>query len=485
MPSNHRNDPRKRSPAASTLTPEERQLYTVQVNLAAHSEMLKVEKSRLVVVDGPNTGRELVFAKSIVRIGSNEKNDLVLAEDNTVSRFHCEIRQVRDEYLLVDHASTNGTYVGKLRVREAFLYPNCEILVGNSLIRFVPLVEEVPIHPIEDTHYGDIIGSAPAMKKIYGLLDKVAPSELSVVIEGETGTGKELVSRAIHTHSRRKDGPLVIFDCSAFPENLLESELFGHEKGAFSGAIRTHRGVFERAEGGTVFFDELGEMSVSLQPKFLRALESGEIRRVGGERPIRVDVRVVAATNRDLAQMVEEGSFRRDLFYRLAKVRLRLPPLRERSEDLGLLVDHFLSDLRTRQPAVHQARAFSGEALELMGQYDWPGNVRELRNVVERASTFADGDTVTVEDLPHDLQARLGRPPRSAASAAAIVADIDPGTGLKEAKEKLIEQFERDYLVGLLERHDMNISQVAREAGIDRRHVYRLMKKYDITLPDR
>ncbi len=474
---------RSRPPAASTLSPEERRLFTVQVSVSPTADLIQVEKCRLVVVDGPDRGRELVVGKPIVRIGANEKNDLQLT-DNTVSRFHCEIRQVGDEYLLVDRQSTNGTYVGKLRVREAFLYANCELLVGNSLIRFVPLVEDIAILPIEDSRYGDLIGAAPRMTEIYGLIDKIAPSELSVVIEGETGTGKELVSRAIHDRSRRADGPLVIFDCSAFPENLLESELFGHEKGAFSGAIRTHRGVFERAEGGTIFFDELGEMGVELQPKFLRALESGEIRRVGGERPIKVDVRVVAATNRDLAQMVEEGGFRRDLFYRLAKVRLKLPPLRDRLGDLALLIDHFLVDLRERQPGIITSKGFDDEALELMQQYDWPGNVRELRNVVERAATFADGEYVTAADLPSELQARLGRPSR-VSGGAQIVTDIDPGTGLKEAKEKIIEQFERDYLVGLLERHDMNISRVAREAGIDRRHVYRLMKKYDIVLPDR
>ncbi|MCB9528993.1 MAG: sigma 54-interacting transcriptional regulator [Myxococcales bacterium] len=476
--------PGSRPPSANTLTPEERELYTVQVSISPAADLIQVEKCRLVVVDGPDRGRELVLTKPIVRIGANEKNDLAL-NDNTVSRFHCEIRQVGDEYLLVDRQSTNGTYVGKLRVREAFLYANCEILVGNSLIRFVPLVEEVAILPIEGSRYGDLIGAAPRMKEIYGLIDKIGPSELSVVIEGETGTGKELVSRALHERSRRADGPLVIFDCSAFPENLLESELFGHEKGAFSGAIRTHRGVFERAEGGTIFFDELGEMGVALQPKFLRALESGEIRRVGGERPIKVDVRVVAATNRDLAQMVDEGSFRRDLFYRLAKVRLRLPPLRDRVGDLPLLIEHFLADLRERQPGIITALGFTPDALELMQAYDWPGNIRELRNVVERAATFADGDLVDVADLPTELQARLGRPARAAAAGGQLVADIDPGTGLKEAKEKIIEQFERDYLVSLLERHEMNISKVAREAGIDRRHVYRLMKKYDIVLPER
>ncbi len=454
--------------------------HTVEVRVGEIGA-IQIEKCELVVTEGPDQGRTLVLDKSIVRIGTNEKNDLALG-DNTVSRFHCEIRLVGDEYLLVDRSSTNGTWIGPLRVVEAALYPDAEISVGNTTLRFVPLVEHVEVLPFAGSRYGDMVGSAPRMREVYGVLDKVAPSELSVVVEGETGTGKELVARALHQHSRRSAGPLVIFDCSAFPENLLESELFGHEKGAFSGAHRTHKGVFERAEGGTVFFDELGEMTLALQPKFLRALESGEVRRVGGERTIKTDVRVVAATNRDLSQMVEEGRFRRDLYYRLAKVRVQLPPLRARVSDLDLLAHFFLEALRERggRPL---ARRFSEDALGLMRTYDWPGNVRELRNVVERASAFCEAEEIGVEDLPGDLQARMGRPLRDARAGSSV--DIEPGTGLKEAKELMVARFERDYLMDMLERHDMNISQVAREAGIDRRHVYRLMKKHDITLPDR
>jgi transcriptional regulator with GAF, ATPase, and Fis domain len=455
--------------------------YTVEVNVNAATELIHVDKCKLVVANGPDDGKELIFDKPIVRIGTNEKNDLVLT-DNTVSRYHCEIRMVGDEYLLVDHDSTNGTFVGELRVREAYLYPNCEMLVGNTLVRFVPLVEEIPVFPVPRAAYKDLIGNASRMREIYGIIDKVAPSELSCVIEGETGTGKELVARALHSASRRSKGPLVIFDCSAFPENLLESELFGHEKGAFSGAMKTHRGVFERADGGTVFLDELGEMSINLQPKFLRALESGEIRRVGGERTIKVDVRVIAATNRNLATLCEEGKFRTDLFYRLAKVRFELPPLRKRKEDLPLLIDHFLRQLHSRNEA-QAVRGFSPDVLEVLQRYDFPGNVRELRNVVERSATFCEHDLIGLDDLPHELQARIGATDHGVSSV--IVPNIDGNLSMKEAKERMVAQFERDYLVQLLERHNMNISKVAREAGIDRRHVYRLMKKYEIDLPDR
>ncbi|MEE2757386.1 MAG: sigma 54-interacting transcriptional regulator [Myxococcota bacterium] len=450
---------------------------TLEVSLGVMTDLLTIETCKLVVVDGNDKGKELAVQKSIVRIGANERNDFVL-DDDTVSRFHCEIRQVNGEYLFVDKQSTNGSFIGKLKVREAILYANCEILIGNSLVRFMPMVEEVKIYPINHHQYGEMVGASARMHDVYGLIDKIAPSELSVVIEGETGTGKELAARAIHANSRRSKGPLVIFDCSAFPENLLESELFGHEKGAFSGAIRTHRGVFERAEGGTVFFDELGEMPTNLQPKFLRALESGEIRRVGGERTIKTDVRVVAATNRNLLGMVDDGSFRQDLFYRMAKVTMTLPPLRERPDDLGRLALHFLEQIKSGQPHLANVKGFSEDALTLMSQYNWPGNIRELRNVVERSITFCEGDYVSVGDLPNDLQARLGRTPID--SNAPGVKALPPGTGLKEAKERMIAHFEKDYLFSLLERHNMNISRVAREAGIDRRHVYRLMKKYEI-----
>lgn len=476
-------NPKIESLPPEDVAAEDDRQRTVEVAIDAATSLIHLDKCKLVVVDGPDRGKELIVDKSIVRIGTNEKNDLVLS-DNTVSRFHCEIRHVRDEYLLVDRDSTNGTYVGDLRLREAFLYPNCELLIGNSLVRFVPLVEEIPVYPIARNRYGALIGAAPRMREIYGIIEKVAASELSVVIEGETGTGKELVARAIHERSRRARGPLVIFDCSAFPENLLESELFGHEKGAFSGAIRTHRGVFERAEGGTIFFDELGEMPVALQPKFLRALENGEIRRVGGERTFRVDVRVVAATNRNLTTLVEEGKFRQDLYYRLAKVRVGLPPLRERLSDLPLLIDHFLDELR-RRDEVPVPPAFAPEVLEALTHYDWPGNVRELRNVVERAATFCEGDIIGMDDLPAELRARLGHGEHAPALSGPLVPVIRPGENLKDAKERMVARFERDYLLTLLERHHQNISAVAREAGIDRRHVYRLLKKYDIELPER
>ena len=442
---------------------------------------LRLPRCVLAVTSGPDKGSKVTVDKPIVRIGASARCDLVL-DDPTVSRVHCEIRQIGDRYLLVDRDSTNGTFARDLQVLEVWLEPGLEFVAGETTVRFRPVSEDVRIEPTEAGHFGDLLGTSRRMREVYALLDKLAPSELSLVVEGETGTGKELVARALHDHSRRAEGPFVVFDCSAFPSNLLESELFGHERGAFSGAVRTHRGVFERADGGTLFLDELGEMDLSLQPKLLRALERGEFRRVGGERPIQVDVRVAAATNRDLGAMVDEGSFRQDLFFRLAKVRLHLPPLRDRVDDVGMLSEHFLAELRrSDREGVMCAQRLAPEALEVLRGHDWPGNVRELRNVLERAATFADEEEIRPQDLPAEMTGRGGYRP----SGRVLSDTARLRMKFKDAKELLLASFEREYVVELLHKHGMNISAAAREAGLDRRHIYRLIRKYDIGLPDR
>lgn len=447
-------------------------LSTVEFGPSVRTRAIEVATCRLVVVEGPSRGRAIVAPRAIARIGAHEENDLILGGDNTVSRFHCEIRQVQGEYLLVDRDSTNGCWIGKLRIREAFLYPNCEIRIGNSLVRFEPVTEALAVEPLEQDRYGELVGATAVMRAVYGFIDKVAPSELSVVVYGETGTGKELVARALHARSRRSAKPLVVFDCSAIPPNLIESELFGHEKGAFSGAIRQHRGVFEQAKGGTLFFDELGELPLSLQPKFLRALETGEVRRVGGERSIRIDTRVVAATNRDLPSLIQAGTFRRDLYYRLAKASMTLPSLRDRRDDIPLLAAHFL--VQRPNPDAASPQRFGPDALAIMRAYSWPGNARELRNVVDRAAAFCDTEFIGASHLPAELSATTSD------RAGRFDGISGLPSGLKEAKEAMVSRFEKAYLADLLMRHNHNISQVARDAGIDRRHVYRLLKKYEL-----
>jgi DNA-binding NtrC family response regulator len=321
------------------------------------------------------------------------------------------------------------------------------------------------------------------------------------VIEGETGTGKEVVAQSIHTMSPRAKGPLIIFDCGAVPPNLIESELFGHEKGSFTGAVMTRQGLFEMADGGTLFLDELGELPIDLQPKLLRALEQREVRRVGSSKSIKVDVRIIAATNRNLEDEVRAGRFRQDLFYRLSVVRLHLPALRQRPDDIPMLVEHFLTNQKYNRGAdgTQRVTGISRAALDALMQYQWPGNVRELVNVVERAVSFCDGETFAPTDLPdHVREAR--RPPAtgrlstsdSAVKPAAMHPDIpaeaprppqdliNGDVTFKDAKERWVSSFERDYIISLLKRHGGNISHAARDADIDRKYFRKLMKKYDI-----
>ena len=380
----------------------------------------------------------------------------------------------------MDQGSTNGTYIGSLRVREVVLHSGCEVTIGKTRIEFAPLTTDIEVSPSEGSQFGPLIGASTEMRSVYTLISKVAPSDLSVVIQGATGTGKELVAQAIHQYSRRDKKPLVVFDCSAVPEHLIESELFGHEKGSFSGALRTHKGVFEQAEGGTLFLDELGELSLKLQPKLLRALESGMIRRVGGERMVRVDVRIISATNRNLHEMVEAKTFRQDLFYRLAKVQVQLPPLSKRGDDVHLIAHHFIERLNQQNKGFRFIQGIDKVALGLMKKWNWPGNVRELRNVIERAYTFADHPWIQDQDLSLHIQELQETADEQGFSPLDF--QIPESCSLKEAKERMISSFEKEYLNQLMEKHQMNISKMAREAGIDRRHIYRLFKKYNIEL---
>jgi DNA-binding NtrC family response regulator len=463
---------------------------TQSIDLYALTDLLKVENCVLQILKPiPQNGALAVnsesyrFSKDIIRIGAGEKCDLII-EDSTVSRIHCEIRKMPLGYLLVDQDSRNGTHVGQLRVKEAYLYAGCEFKIGSTILKFSVEVDRIPLQKTTKEQYGPLTGSSPEMQLLYSLIDKVAPSDLSVVIQGETGTGKELVAQAIHQSSKRSASEMIVFDCSAIPEHLIESELFGHEKGSFSGAIRTHKGVFEQADGGTLFLDELGEMPLNLQPKLLRALESGMIRRIGSEKTIKVNVRVLSATNRDLSAMVDQNAFRQDLFYRLAKVQIKLPGLAQRASDIPLIAKAILQKLNQHYQGFKSVLGFEPEALALLQKWHWPGNVRELRNVIERAYTFSQSSFIGIQDLSHLLQSGRSET-QSTLATVPFLPNLPEGGSLKEAKEMMISEFEREYLLQLIEKHQQNISQVAREAGIDRRHVYRLLQKYQITLNER
>ena len=460
-----------------------------------------------IVTQQKSPRREWIFEHGLITIGSLDDNNLVI-KDDTVSRNHAQIIQQDDCYIIRDLDSTNGTWINQVRIREAYLSPGCLLRFGNSEFIFQPLDEEVAVEPLNEEKFGDIIGGNVKMREIYGILEKIATTNSTVVIEGETGTGKEVIAHTLHKMSLRSKKPFVVFDCGAVPESLIESELFGHEKGSFTGAIMTRQGLFELAQGGTIFLDELGELSLELQPKLLRVLEQREVRRVGAAKAIPVDVRVIAATNRKLEDEVRNNRFREDLFYRLSVVRIFLPPLRDRMDDLPLLVKHFLknSSFNRDLNANLKLRSISRQALNAMTHYSWPGNVRELLNVVERACSLADGDCIELSDLPDHIACHLSEdfndipetsksvePPADLASNTEmprIPTTSEPlgadylNASFKEAKEAWLSRFEGEYIRALITRNNFNISQAAREAGVDRKYLRKLMKKYGIVNSD-
>jgi len=431
--------------------------------------------------------KQHVFDGDTVDIGATNDNDLVLTDD-TVSRNHCRIFKEGEAFLVRDLGSTNGTFINRVRIREAWLKPGCSLMLGTTELLFAPVDEKLRIVPSDKERLGGLIGKDPRMRAVYAMIDKIAPTDTTVVVTGETGTGKEVVARTLHDLSRRQRGPFIVFDCGAVPQNLIESELFGHEKGAFTGAVNSRQGVFEMAKGGTVFLDELGELNLELQPKLLRVLEQREVKRVGGVQPTKVNVRVIAATNRDLEAEVRAGRFREDLYYRLNVVRLELPPLRARPGDVPLLVRHFLSNsaYNKRPDGGRRVRDVSRRAIERLYRYGWPGNVRELSNVIERAVSFADGDEIGVSDLPEAIGGLVGAP--LSPESTHVDAQSPPGFGppdvhgaFKDSKDQWVQSFEREYIESLLRRNEGNISHAAREAEIDRKYFRKLMKKYDIT----
>ena len=315
----------------------------------------------------------------------------------------------------------------------------------------------------------ELVGSGPAMKRLLAQIERVAASETRVCILGETGTGKELVARAIHEKSPRHENAFITLNCAAVPAELIESELFGHEKGSFTGAAGRHTGKFEQAEGGTLFLDEIGDMPVSMQAKLLRVLEEGEVERVGGEKPIKVNVRVIVATHRNLEELVKKNEFRRDLFHRIYVFPLILPPLRERPEDFPDLVTHF-----ARQVAAQNAwkeKLFAPEAIAALRQYSWPGNVRELRNVVERLVLLATGDAITIDDV------KLVLPGGESSASAGTAAETGQGTLLQRT-----EAFEREVLLAEIRRHNFHMTNVARALGLERSHLYKKCQQLGIDL---
>jgi len=439
------------------------------------AEVISLRKCQLVTVAGEDKGKKFTLSKNTTTVGKKEDNDIALT-DKTVSRQHFEIDKQSDSYLLRDLDSTNGTYVNGTRVKEAYLLPGDRVKIGRSTLEFAAFDEKVKIEPSDKSQFGKLYGSSTKMRQIFTLLERISPTLATVIVEGDTGTGKDLVAQAIHEHSPRKNRPFVVFDCSAVAPNLIESELFGHEKGAFTGAVRSRKGAFEEANGGTIFLDEIGELVLDLQPKLLRALEQREIKRVGANSPSRIDVRVICATNRNLKKEIQEGRFREDLYYRLSVVKIRLPALAERPEDIETLIERFLITSKFNMLGGGKVKItrVDDEALKTLKRYMWPGNVRELFNIMERAVSFADGDTLTKSHLDFVFSEM----DNDEEYTERLVTSTD--MPFKDAKQKVVEIFEKEYLVELLKKNNNNISAAAREAKIDRKHIRNLLKKYGI-----
>lgn len=436
----------------------------------------RLRVSRLVVVDGPDRGKELRIERERATVGRSLICDLVL-DDNAVSGTHFEIEVREPGFVLRDLESTNGTYCGDVQVREVWLNHGQSVRVGQTTLRFEPLRDSVELEFSESESFHELVGRSVRMREIFALLERIAPTDLTVLIRGETGTGKELVARALHRGSLRHDKPLVVQDCSAIPRELVESTLFGHEKGSFTGATDRKTGCFEDADPGTIFLDEVGELEVSLQPKLLRVLETRQIKRVGGNKEHPVDVRVVAATNRDLRKMVSQGTFREDLYYRLGVVTVELPPLRERPEDIPLMVHSFLKQMAGRRfPGEERQFEVTQEAMERLQDYRWPGNVRELKNTVDRAASLSEGTLLGVPDLL-PLSRRSTPEPLPGGNAEHFV---ETGLPFKEAKQKVIDTFEATYLKALLDKNAGNITRSAQAAGLTRYHLRELAKRYGI-----
>ena len=440
----------------------------VVANGENEQNLFRVRRTKLLAISGPLQGREFVVSHDAFTIGSGSHNDLVI-EDSTVSKRHCEITVDQNGYLIRDLDSTNGTLVQGVRVSSAHLAPGSEIQLGKTRIVFCPLQESNDIPLSRNEAFGKMMGRSVPMRRIFYLAETYSPSDATIMITGETGTGKEILAEEIHNHSARRDKPFMVIDCAAISKELIESELFGHVKGAFTGANADRQGAFELADGGTVFLDEIGDLSPDLQPKLLRVLEKREIRRVGCNKIRKINVRIISATNRNLANEVNESRFREDLYYRLSVVHLELPPLRRRREDIPLLVKRFLTDLHG-EDALAQLADFD-RTMEVLKRHEWPGNVRELRNLIELAFYS--------ERRPVDLSAFLSlgnlRAGRKNNEPEVVFSADKP---FKDAKNDLIEEFEKAYLNELLARNKQNISRSAREAGIERAYLQRLIRKY-------
>ncbi|HUS65134.1 MAG TPA: sigma 54-interacting transcriptional regulator [Kofleriaceae bacterium] len=430
--------------------------FTTQ--LPTDGEHALIRELRLEVVEGVDAGATFRSTRERAVIGTHPSTDLVL-RDPAVSRFHCELVLLGSRVLVRDLDSRNGTTIDGVTIAGAYLQAPATITLGKTTLRFSLGDENVRIRLSSRERFGGLRGRSQAMRACFALLESAASSDVTVLLTGETGAGKDAAAEAIHHESERARGPFVVVDCGAIPGHLLEDELFGHERGAFTGATATRAGALEAADGGTLFLDEIGELPLDLQPKLLRAVESRRVRRVGGDQPVSVDTRIVAATNRNLKAEVNAHRFRADLYFRLAVLEISLPPLRDRLDDLPLILEELIAVLRLDASPGARALLEPG-ALANLRAHPWPGNVRELRNYVERCAAL---------DRREPLDPGTGAPGDMPA--------LDATLPIREARERWVRWFERQYLERLLELHQGNVTAAARTAGVDRIHLHRLMSK--------
>jgi DNA-binding NtrC family response regulator len=404
------------------------------------------------VVSGPDAGKSFpvdVDRGGRVLLGQSPACAVKL-DDPLVSRRHAAFDWVGGALRLSDLGSTNGTFVNGVRAFDVALNGGETINVGGSVLHLEAGEEKVE-SASNQARFGRFVGASPEIQRLYPTMDRIAASDIPVVIEGETGTGKEVLAEALHEAGPRGSGPFVVFDCTTVAANLMEATLFGHERGAFTGALNTSPGLFEQSDTGTLFIDEIGDLDIALQAKLLRAIERAEVRRIGGRQWIRVNVRVIAATRRDLDREVVAGRFRDDLFFRLAVARIELPPLRNRRKDIALLAAHFWEQLGG------EPSALTGDLLDRLQDYDWPGNVRELRNAIARKIALGE----------------LSKPaPRTAATPSAdpIQEIIDLELPFPIARDRIIAVFEQRYVGHVLERHGGNVTRAAHASGVGRRY---------------
>ena len=407
----------------------------------------------IAVTEGPDAGRRVALpGPARVLVGQGPACEVRLT-DRAASRRHVALSVEGARVRLVDLESTNGTTVDGVAVRDCYLLPGQVVRLGDTALRVEP-IGEAPPELTQATSFGRMKGASPAMRALYPLCERLAASTVAVVIEGETGTGKEVLAEALHEQGGRSSRPFVVFDCTTAPPSLVESELFGHERGAFTGAVSTRKGVFEQAHGGTLLIDEIGDLELSLQPKLLRAIERWEFRRVGGNQVIKVDVRVIAATRRDLDHEVQAGRFRDDLYHRLAVARIELPPLRQRKGDIAFLAKQFWTELGGR------LEDLPAEALSRWREHSFPGNVRELRNAVARQLALGD------------LAGKGASPEREPGAVEGDVLDkiLAEGLPLPLGRRRVVEEYERRYVARVLAQHGGNVGAAAAASGIARRY---------------